>query len=59
MEMLDITLDEYSTYAYSFEETSQTIFKAKSSANIDDDDAMDSWTINQDKKFVHGNDDVI
>ena len=59
MEMPDITLDEDSTYAYSFEETSQTIFKAKASANIDDDDAVDSWTINQDKKLVHVNDDVI
>lgn len=55
---LDITLDEDAVYGYTFEELSKTAFKAQASANIDDDDALDIWTIDQDKNLDHVNDDV-
>ena len=55
---LDITLDEDAIYVYTFEELSKTAFKAKASANIDDDDVLDIWTIDQDKNLDHVNDDV-
>ena len=55
---LDITLDEDAIYGYTFEELSKTAFKSQASANIDDDDALDIWTIDQDKNLDHVNDDV-
>ena len=55
---LDITLDEDAIYGHTFKELSKTAFKAQASANIDDDDALDIWTIDQDKNLDHVNDDV-
>ena len=39
-------------------EASTSTFKAQAEGNIDDDDALDIWTIDQDKNLSKDNDNV-
>ena len=54
---LDLSLAQ-GLYTYTIQEASTSTFKAKAEGNIDDDDALDTWTINQDKNLLNTIDDV-
>ena len=45
-------------YKYTIPEASTSTFKAQAEGNIDDDDALDIWTIDQDKDLSKENDNV-
>ena len=53
---LDLSLAQW-LYTYTME-ASTSIFKAQAEGNIDDDDALDIWTIDQDKNLSKDNDNV-
>ena len=45
-------------YTFTIQEASKITFKAQAKGNIDDDDALDIWTIDQDKNLFNTIDDV-
>ena len=45
-------------YTFTIQEASKITFKAQAKGNIDDDDALDIWTIDQDKDLRYTTDDV-
>ena len=53
---LDLSLAQ-GLYTYTIQEASTSTFKAQAEGNIDDD-ALDTWTIDQDKNLSKDNDDV-
>ena len=54
---LDLSLAQ-GLYTFTIQEVSTSTFKAQAEGNIDDDDALDTWTIDQDKNLSKDNDDV-
>ena len=54
---LDLSLAQ-GLYTFTIQEASTSTFKAQAEGNIDDDDALDTWTIDQDKNLSKDNDDV-
>ena len=54
---LDLSLVQGDPYTFTMEASTST-FKAQAEGNIDDDDALDIWTINQDKDLRYTIDDV-
>ena len=53
----DISLVQGDPYTFSMEASTST-FKAQAEGNIDDDDALDIWTIDQDKNLSKDNENV-
>lgn len=54
---LDLSLAQ-GLYTYTIQEASTSTFKAQAEGNIDDDDALDIWTIEQNKILFNDNDNV-
>ena len=54
---LDLSLAQGDPYTFTIQEASTSTFKAQAEGNIDDD-ALDTWTIDQDKNLSKDNDDV-
>ena len=54
---LDLSLAQ-GLYTFTIQEASTSTFKAQAEGNIDDDDALDTWTIDQDKNLFNTIDDV-
>ncbi len=54
---LDLSLVQGDPYTFTMEASKNT-FKAPAEGNIDDDDALDIWTIDQDKDLRYTTDDV-
>ena len=54
---LDLSLAQGDLYTFTMEASTST-FKAQAEGNIDDDDALDIWTIDQDKNLSKDNDNV-
>ncbi len=54
---LDLSLVQGDPYTFTMEASTST-FKAQAEGNIDDDDALDTWTIDQDKNLFNTIDDV-
>ena len=54
---LDLSLVQEDPYTFTMEASTST-FKAQAEGNIDDDDALDIWTIDQDKNLSKDNDNV-
>ena len=54
---LDLSLAQ-GLYKYTIPEASTSTFKAQAEGNIDDDDALDIWTIEQNKILFNDNDNV-
>ena len=55
---LDFSLVQGDPYTFTMEASTST-FKAQAEGNIDDDDAPDTWTIDQDNNLFNTIDDVI
>ena len=55
---LDLSLAQGDPYTFTIQEASTSTFKAQAEGNIDDDDALDTWTIYQDKNLLNTIDDV-
>ena len=54
---LDLSLAQGDPYTFTIQEASTSTFKAQAEGNIDDD-ALDTWTIDQDKNLFNTIDDV-
>ncbi len=54
---LDLSLVQGYPYTFTMEASTST-FKAQAEGNIDDDAALDTWTIDQDKNLSKDNDNV-
>ena len=54
---LDLSLVQGDPYTFTMEASTST-FKVQAEGNIDDDDALDIWTIDQDKDLRYTTDDV-
>ena len=54
---IDLSLAQ-GLYTYTIQEASTSTFKAQAEGNIDDDYALDIWTIDQDKNLSKDNDNV-
>ena len=54
---LDLSLVQGDPYTFTMEASTST-FKAQAEGNIDDDDALDTWTIDQDKNLRYTINDV-
>ena len=54
---LDLSLVQGDPYTFTMEASTST-FKAQAEGNIDDDDVLDTWTIDQDKDLRNTIDDV-
>ena len=54
---LDLSLAQADPYTFTIQEASTSTFKAQAEGNIDDD-ALDTWTIDQDKNLLNTIDDV-
>ena len=54
---LDLSLVQGDPYTFTMEASTNT-FKAQAEGNIDDDDALDTWNIDQDKNLLNTIDDV-
>ena len=54
---LDLSLAQ-GLYKFTIQEASTSTFKAQAEGNIDDDDALDIWTIEQNKILFNDNDNV-
>ena len=54
---LDLSLAQGDLYTFTMEASTST-FKAQAEGNIDDDDALDIWTIDQNKILFNDNDNV-
>ena len=55
---LDLSLVQGDPYTFTIQEASTSTFKAQAEGNIDDDDALDIWTIVQNKILFNNNDNV-
>ena len=55
---LDLSLAQGDPYIFIIQEASTSTFKAQAEGNIDDDDALDIWTIDQNKILFNDNDNV-
>ena len=55
---LDLSLAQGDPYTFTIQEAPTSTFKAQAEGNIDDDDALDTWTIDQDKNSLNTIDDV-
>ena len=55
---LDLSLAQ-GLYTFTIQEASKNTFKAQAEGNIDDDDALDIWTIDQNKILFNDKDNVI
>ena len=55
---IDLSLAQGDLYTFTIQEASTSTFKAQVEGNIDDDDALDIWTIDQDKNLSKDNDNV-
>ena len=55
---LDLSLAQGDPYTFTIQEASTSTFKAQAEGNIDDDAALDTWTIDQDKNLFNTIDDV-
>ena len=55
---LDLSLVQGDPYTFTIQEASTSTFKAQAEGNIDDDAALDTWTIDQDKNLFNTIDDV-
>ena len=55
---LDLSLAKGEPYIFTIQEASTSTFKAQVEGNIDDGDALDTWTIDQDKNLLNTIDDV-
>ena len=55
---LDLSLAQGDPYTFTIQEASKSTFKAQVEGNIDDDDALDTWTVEQDKYLLNTIDDV-
>ena len=55
---LDLSLFQRDPYIFTIQEASTSTFKAQAEGNIDDDDALDTWTIDQDKNLFNTIEDV-
>ena len=55
---LDLSLAQGDLYTFTIQEASTSTFKAQAEGNIDDDDALDIWTIEQNKILFNDNDNV-
>ena len=55
---LDLSLAQ-GLYTYTIQDASTSTFKAQAKGNIDDDDALDIWTIDQNKILFNDKDNVI
>ena len=54
---LDLSLAQGDPYTFTIQEASTSTFKAQAEGNIDDD-ALETWTIDQDKNLSKDNDNV-
>ena len=54
---LDLSLAQ-GLYTYTIQDASTSTFKAQAEGNIDDDEALDIWTIEQNKILFNDNDNV-
>ena len=54
---LDLSLAQ-GLYTFTIQEASKNTFKAQAKGNIDDDDALDIWTIDQNKILFNDKDNV-
>ena len=54
---LDLSLAQ-GLYTFTIQEASKNTFKAQAEGNIDDDDALDIWTIDQNKILFNDKDNV-
>ena len=54
---LDLSLVQGDPYTFTMEASTST-FKAQAEGNIDDDDALDTWTIDQNKILSNDNDNA-
>ena len=54
---LDLSLAQ-GLYTFTIQEASKNTFKAQAEGNIDDDDALDIWTIEQNKILFNNKDNV-
>ena len=54
---LELSLAQGDPYIFTIQEASTSTFKAQAEGNIDDD-ALDTWTIDQDKNLLNTIDDV-
>ena len=55
---LDLSLAQGDPDTFTIQEASTSTFKAQAEGNIDDDAALDTWTIDQDKNLLNTIDDV-
>ena len=55
---LDLSLVQGDPYTFTIQEASTSTFKAQAEGNIDDDAALDTWTIDQNKILFNDNDNV-
>ena len=55
---IDLSLAQGDLYTFTIQEASTSTFKAQVEGNIDDDDALDIWTIDQDKNLFNTIEDV-
>ena len=55
---LDLGLAQGDPYTLTIQEASTSNFKAQAEGNIDDDDVLDTWTIDHDKNLLNTIDDV-
>ena len=56
--VLALSLAQGDPYTFTIQEASKSTFKAQAEGNIDDDDALDIWTIDQNKILFNDNDNV-
>ena len=55
---LELSLAQGDPFTFTIQEASTSTFKAQAKGNIDDDDARDIWTIDQDTDLRYTTDDV-
>ena len=55
---MDLSLAQGDLYTFTIQEASTSTFKAQAEGNIDDDDALDIWTIDQNKILFNDKDNV-
>ena len=55
---LDLSLAQGDPYTFTIQEASTSTFKAQAEGNIDDDEALDIWTIEQNKILFNDKDNV-
>ncbi len=55
---LDLEIDSGATYTYTLPTATGTTFTAQATANLDDDAALDTWTIDQNKTLQNTINDI-